>query len=224
MGADACRFETSSVTTAALIHVVVSRARHRLDLRADGAEPGHHLQRDPHAQLRAGRDADGLDVRGLERSAPLGLPLLAALLVAVLAAALLALVFERLVIRRAIGATHWDVLIITLGLSLILRAGGGIVWSHDEFPFPSFFSNRPDRAGPGAGRAGIAGHHRRLARAHARAGRALPVDAPGPRHAGGGAEPARRAAHGDQRRARVLAAPGCWPRWSAPSPACWWRR
>ena len=69
----------------------------------------------------------------------LGLPLLAALLVAVLAAALLALVFERLVIRRAIGATHWDVLILTLGLSLILRAGSGIVWSHDEFPFPSFF-------------------------------------------------------------------------------------
>ena len=78
----------------------------------------------------------------------LGLPLLAALLVAVLAAALLALVFERLVIRRAIGATHWDVLILTLGLSLILRAGSGIVWSHDEFPFPSFFSNRPIALGP----------------------------------------------------------------------------
>ena len=72
--------------------------------------------------------------------------------------------FERLVIRRAIGATHWDVLIITLGLSLILRAGAGIVWTHDEFPFPSFFSNRPIALGPGAGGAGLARHHRRLAR------------------------------------------------------------
>jgi branched-chain amino acid transport system permease protein len=78
----------------------------------------------------------------------LGLPLLTAFLVAVVAAALLALVFERLVIRRAIGATHWDVLILTLGLSLMLRAGAGIAWSHDEFPFPSFFSNRPIALGP----------------------------------------------------------------------------
>jgi branched-chain amino acid transport system permease protein len=78
----------------------------------------------------------------------LGLPLVVALLAAVLAGALLALVFERLVIRRAIGATHWDVLILTLGLSLILKAAAGIVWSHDEFPFPSFFSSRPIALGP----------------------------------------------------------------------------
>jgi len=77
-----------------------------------------------------------------------GVPLLGAMLVAMVAAALLALIFERLVIRRAIGATHWDVLILTLGLSLILRAGAGLVWSHDEFPFPSFFSNRPVALGP----------------------------------------------------------------------------
>ena len=54
-----------------------------------------------------------------------------------------AAVVERLVIRRAIGATHWDVLIITVGLSLVLRAGAGLTWTHDEFPFPSFFPNRP---------------------------------------------------------------------------------
>jgi branched-chain amino acid transport system permease protein len=34
------------------------------------------------------------------------------------------------------------VLIITLGLSLMLRAGAGLAWSHDEFPFPSFFRDR----------------------------------------------------------------------------------
>jgi branched-chain amino acid transport system permease protein len=78
----------------------------------------------------------------------LALPLPVVLVVAVAAAAGLAYVIERLVIRRAISATHWDVLIITVGLSLMLRAGAGIVWTHDEFAFPSFFSNRPIALGP----------------------------------------------------------------------------
>lgn len=78
----------------------------------------------------------------------LGLPLAAAAVVAVLASAALAFVVERTIIRRSIAATHWDVLIITLGLSLVLRAGAGIVWSHDEFPFPSFFGTRPVALGP----------------------------------------------------------------------------
>jgi branched-chain amino acid transport system permease protein len=73
----------------------------------------------------------------------LGLPLWAAALCAIAASALLAFVIERLVIRRAISATHWDVLIITLGLSLMLRATAGLVWTHDEFPFPSFFEAQP---------------------------------------------------------------------------------
>jgi branched-chain amino acid transport system permease protein len=78
----------------------------------------------------------------------LGLPLFVTLLVAVVAGAGLAFAFERLVIRRAIGATHWDVLIITLGLSLGLQAGAGLLWTHDQLPFPSFFSNRPVTLGP----------------------------------------------------------------------------
>lgn len=77
-----------------------------------------------------------------------GLPLAAALVVAVAAAGLLALVFERVVIRRAIAATHFDVLIITLGLSLILQAAAGLAWTHDQFPFPSFFGERPVALGP----------------------------------------------------------------------------
>lgn len=73
----------------------------------------------------------------------LGLPLWAAALVAIVASAALAYAIERLVIRRAIAATHWDVLIITLGLSLMLRAAAGLIWTHDELPFPSFFDTRP---------------------------------------------------------------------------------
>jgi len=75
-------------------------------------------------------------------------PLVVALLVAVAAAALLGFILERVVIRHAISATHFDVLIITLGLSLMLRSAAGVTWTHDEFPFPSFFSNRPLVVGP----------------------------------------------------------------------------
>ena len=72
-----------------------------------------------------------------------GAPLGVALVVAVVSAAALGFVIERLVIRRAIAATHWDVLIITLGVSLVLKAGAGIVWTNDEFPFPSYFGDQP---------------------------------------------------------------------------------
>ena len=77
-----------------------------------------------------------------------GLPLLLALACGVVAGGLLAYLVERVIIRRALEATHWDVLIITLGLSLVLRAAAGIVWTNDELPFPSLFSNRPVSIGP----------------------------------------------------------------------------
>lgn len=78
----------------------------------------------------------------------LGLPLLAAVLVSVVASALLAFGLERIVIRRAISATAADVLIITLGLSLVFKSVAGIVWTHDDFPFPAFFGARPIGLGP----------------------------------------------------------------------------
>ena len=77
-----------------------------------------------------------------------GLPLPAALIAGIAAGGLLALVIERAIIRRAVAATHWDVLIITLGLSLMLRAGAGLVWTNEELPFPALFSNRPLAIGP----------------------------------------------------------------------------
>jgi len=77
-----------------------------------------------------------------------GLPLLLALACGVVAGGLLAYLVERVIIRHALEATHWDVLIITLGLSLVLRAAAGIVWTNDELPFPSLFPNRPVAVGP----------------------------------------------------------------------------
>ena len=77
-----------------------------------------------------------------------GLPLPLALVAGVAAGGLLALLIERAIIRRAVAATHWDVLIITLGLSLVLRAAAGLVWTNEELPFPALFSNRPIAVGP----------------------------------------------------------------------------
>ena len=76
------------------------------------------------------------------------LPLAVVMLIAVVAAALLAWAIERAIIRHAIAATHFDVLIITLGLSLMLRSAAGVAWTHDDFPFPSFFGDRPMAVGP----------------------------------------------------------------------------
>jgi len=76
------------------------------------------------------------------------LPLAVVMLVAVVTAALLAWAIERAIIRHAISATHFDVLIITLGLSLMLRSAAGVAWTHDDFPFPSFFGDRPMAVGP----------------------------------------------------------------------------
>jgi branched-chain amino acid transport system permease protein len=78
----------------------------------------------------------------------LGLPLALSVVVAMAAAGALAWAVERVLIRRTEAASHWDVLIITLGLSLMLRAAAGLVWTHDEFPFPSFFPAAPLALGP----------------------------------------------------------------------------
>jgi branched-chain amino acid transport system permease protein len=78
----------------------------------------------------------------------LALPLALAVAVAVVASAALGWLLERFLVRRSIAATHWDVLILTLGLGLVLRALAGILWTHDEFPFPAFFSSRPVALGP----------------------------------------------------------------------------
>jgi branched-chain amino acid transport system permease protein len=76
------------------------------------------------------------------------LPLVLTIVVAVLAGAALAVIVERVIIRRSIAAAHWDVLIITLGLSLILRSVAGLIWTHEDFPFPSYFGERPIALGP----------------------------------------------------------------------------
>src|SRR4029077_293754 len=65
----------------------------------------------------------------------LGLSWWVAIVIAIAGGALLGFVVEYAIVRRSPTATPGDVLIIPLGLSLVLRALAGMIWSHDEFPF-----------------------------------------------------------------------------------------
>jgi branched-chain amino acid transport system permease protein len=69
----------------------------------------------------------------------LGWPLLVAILLTLIISAVLGIVVERLVIRPAIRAPHFNIFIITLGLSIIMKSVSGFIWSHNDYPYPSIF-------------------------------------------------------------------------------------
>ncbi len=60
-----------------------------------------------------------------------------------LASAAVGIVMERFALRPLIGAPLFTIVIVTIGLSMVLRSVAGVVWSHDLFPFPAIFSERP---------------------------------------------------------------------------------
>jgi branched-chain amino acid transport system permease protein len=49
---------------------------------------------------------------------------------------------ERLVIRPAIRAPHFNIFIITLGLSIVMKSVSGFIWSHNDYPYPSIFPDK----------------------------------------------------------------------------------
>src|SRR5256885_10711721 len=73
------------------------------------------------------------------------LPLAWALLLTVLFSVVLGLAMERLVLRPMIGEPIISVIMVTLGLSSILRAVVLALWGIDTGPFPSFFGIVPMR-------------------------------------------------------------------------------
>ncbi|GAB4264175.1 MAG: branched-chain amino acid ABC transporter permease [Deferrisomatales bacterium] len=75
------------------------------------------------------------------------LPILAAVGGAVVLSAALGWLIEILSIRPARGQPHFNVFIITLGVSIVLKSLAGLVWTHDEFAFPSPFATRAVRIG-----------------------------------------------------------------------------
>ncbi|HET7825379.1 MAG TPA: branched-chain amino acid ABC transporter permease [Anaeromyxobacter sp.] len=66
---------------------------------------------------------------------------------AVLLVFLFGLVCERLVLRPMLGEPEFAVVMITIGLSIFLRAMAGILFGHDNLVFPSPFPQEPVRIG-----------------------------------------------------------------------------
>jgi branched-chain amino acid transport system permease protein len=75
-------------------------------------------------------------------------PLPWALALTIVFSVLLGLAMERLVLRPMIGEPIISVIMVTLGLSSILRAIVLGIWGTDTRPFPSFFENAPIHLGP----------------------------------------------------------------------------
>jgi branched-chain amino acid transport system permease protein len=68
-----------------------------------------------------------------------GLSLPLSIILTLIVSALLGIIVERLVIRPAIRAPHFNVFIITLGLSIVMKSLAGFIWSHNDYPYPSIF-------------------------------------------------------------------------------------
>jgi branched-chain amino acid transport system permease protein len=55
--------------------------------------------------------------------------------------ALLGVTIELLILRPMIGEPTFSVIMITVGLATLLRSVVGLIWGHDNIPFPSPFSD-----------------------------------------------------------------------------------
>ena len=75
-------------------------------------------------------------------------PLLPALALTVVCSVILGLLLERLVLRPMIGEPIISVIMVTLGLSSILRAVVQGIWGTDTRPFPEVFESAPIQIGP----------------------------------------------------------------------------
>jgi len=71
------------------------------------------------------------------------LPLYAAVLLTLALAAVLGLAIERLILRPLVGEPVISVIMVTLGLSSILRAVVQGIWGTDTRPFPEVFPSAP---------------------------------------------------------------------------------
>lgn len=69
----------------------------------------------------------------------IGLSLPLALILTLIASAILGVITQWVVIRPAMKAPHFNVFIITLGLSIVMKSVAGFVWTRDDLPYPSIF-------------------------------------------------------------------------------------
>ena len=78
----------------------------------------------------------------------MGAPIYAALLLTFAFSAILGIVLERVVLRPLIGEPIISVIMVTLGLSSVLRAIVQGIWGTDTRPLPAVFSLEPIQLGP----------------------------------------------------------------------------
>ncbi len=71
-----------------------------------------------------------------------GISLPIAFFLTLLVSVLLGIIVERLVIRPAMRAPHFNIFIITLGLSIVMKSLAGFIWSHNDYPYPSIFPDK----------------------------------------------------------------------------------
>jgi len=69
----------------------------------------------------------------------MGLSLPVAIVLTLIISAVLGIIVERLIIRPAMRAPHFNIFIITLGLSIVMKSVSGFIWSHNDYPYPSIF-------------------------------------------------------------------------------------
>ena len=70
------------------------------------------------------------------------LPVVAAILAAVLVVAAVGLLVERLTIRPLMGAPVVTLIMVTIGVSVVLRGGAKLIWGPDALAVPAFSGDR----------------------------------------------------------------------------------
>ena len=69
------------------------------------------------------------------------IPFIYAFILTLIFSAGLVVIVEMLVIRPMVGEPAFSVVMITIGLAIIFRALAGIIWTHEEWLFPSELAN-----------------------------------------------------------------------------------
>ncbi|MBT3367326.1 MAG: branched-chain amino acid ABC transporter permease [Nitrospina sp.] len=59
----------------------------------------------------------------------------------------LAVVMERVLVRPLVGKPVVSIILVTIGLSITIRAVAGFIWSYDTLDFPHIFSEEPVQIG-----------------------------------------------------------------------------
>lgn len=85
---------------------------------------------------------------GLTFSASLKVPFLLALLLSIAISALVGMLIKRTVLRPFIGESPISIIMVTLGLSFLIRAVIHMIWGTDLRSFSGIFSSQPIRVGP----------------------------------------------------------------------------